>query len=527
MELQTSRSLIPAAEYVRMSTGRQEYSIQGQKDVIRAYAQRSGMAVIRTYSDAGRSGLNLQGRPGLKQLIDDVQTGTADFKAILVYDVSRWGRFQNVDESAFYEYVCKRAGIKVNYCAEQFENDGTPLATIIKALKRAMAAEYSRELSVKVFAGLSRIVELGFRPGGTAGYGYRRVLLDTGGMVKSILENGERKAIASDRVKLIYGPIAEVETVRWIFSAFVNARKSELQIAAELNKKGVMNSIGRPWTYAVINDLLKNEKYVGNNVWNHISFKLKKVRLRNGPEMWLRADDAFDPIIDRNLFEAAQELFARRRHYTCRGRRRGLSDDEMLDALRQLLDRHGYLSVEIIERDTSTPSSATYHSRFGGLRRAYQLIGYSERRWTKGITPTGRPRGLSDEEMLEALCRLRQERGSLNREIIQRSKNVPSISAYYSRFGSLSKTYQLIGFTPDNARERARRGSRFSSNRALLNGLRSLLSEKGRLSRKIIDESEDAPARGTLVRRFGSLRRVYELVGYTHPLDLTKTRPRR
>lgn len=72
----------------------------------------------------------------------------ADFNFILVYDVSRWGRFQDADESAYYEYICKRAGINVAYCAEQFENDGSPVSTIVKGVKRAMAGEYSRELSV-------------------------------------------------------------------------------------------------------------------------------------------------------------------------------------------------------------------------------------------------------------------------------------------------------------------------------------------------------------------------------------------
>ena len=86
-------------------------------------------------------------------MIEDVQAKRADFTTILVYDVSRWGRFQDADESAYYEYICKRAGISVQYCAEQFENDGSPVSTIVKGVKRAMAGEYSRELSVKVFAG--------------------------------------------------------------------------------------------------------------------------------------------------------------------------------------------------------------------------------------------------------------------------------------------------------------------------------------------------------------------------------------
>jgi DNA invertase Pin-like site-specific DNA recombinase len=163
-------SVLPA-EYVRMSTDHQKYSTANQSDTIRTYAARRNMEIVRTYADEGKSGLSLDRRDALKKLIEDVQSGIADFKAILVYDVSRWGRFQDADESAYYEYICKRAGIGVHYCAEQFDNDGSPLSAIIKSIKRAMAGEYSRELSVKVFNAQCRIVQLGFRLGGQSGYG--------------------------------------------------------------------------------------------------------------------------------------------------------------------------------------------------------------------------------------------------------------------------------------------------------------------------------------------------------------------
>jgi DNA invertase Pin-like site-specific DNA recombinase len=167
-----------------MSTEHQKYSTENQGDAIREYATRRGIEIVRTYADAGKSGLRLDGRDALKQLIDDVQSGRADFQTILVYDISRWGRFQDADESAYYEYICKRAGISVQYCAEQFENDGSPGSTIIKSVRRAMAGEYSRELSTKVFAGQCRLIELGFRQGGPPGYGIRRQLIDQSGAAK-------------------------------------------------------------------------------------------------------------------------------------------------------------------------------------------------------------------------------------------------------------------------------------------------------------------------------------------------------
>jgi len=93
-----------------MSTEHQQYSTENQAAAIAAYAAQHGLAIVRTYADEGKSGLRFADRDALQQLIRDVQSGDADFSAILVYDVSRWGRFQDADESAYYEYICRRAG---------------------------------------------------------------------------------------------------------------------------------------------------------------------------------------------------------------------------------------------------------------------------------------------------------------------------------------------------------------------------------------------------------------------------------
>src|SRR6478735_11181854 len=137
-----------AAQYVRMSTEFQRYSPQNQAAAIAAYAQQKNFTIVRTYMDEGRSGLRIKGRAGLIELIDDVQSGRADFDHVLVYDVSRWGRFQDVDESAYYEFLCKRNGVQVEYCAELFTNGS--FSSIAKNPKRGIgnsAAAVRRELS--------------------------------------------------------------------------------------------------------------------------------------------------------------------------------------------------------------------------------------------------------------------------------------------------------------------------------------------------------------------------------------------
>src|SRR5262249_26075207 len=144
----------------------------------------------------------LKGRTALQELLRMVESGTADFELILAYDVSRWGRFPDSDEAAHYEFLCKKAGIGVRYCAEQFENDNSTTSNLLKALKRTMAGEYSRELSAKVFLAQCRLASLGWWQGGTAPFGFVRQIVDKDDRRKQVLKPGERKSIATDRVTL-------------------------------------------------------------------------------------------------------------------------------------------------------------------------------------------------------------------------------------------------------------------------------------------------------------------------------------
>ena len=360
---------MPVASYVRMSTEHQKYSTENQTAEIERYAEAHGMDVVRTYIDAGKSGLQVVGRTGMQQLIDDVTAGRADFEAILVYDVSRWGRFQNPDEAAYFEHQCTREGIHLEYCAEQFDNDGTPVSTIIKGVKRVMAAEYSRELSTKVFAGQCRLIQLGYRQGGMAGYGLRRMRIDQTGKHLGMLGYGEYKNLQTDRVILVLGPQEEVETVRWMFREFVENGRRESEIADELNRRGLKTHTDSVWTRDVVHRILTNEKYIGNNLYNRRSFKLKERRVANAPKDWVRAEGAFERIVEPEMFLRAQELI--------RARRQRMSDEEMLERLRQLYARNGYLSGIIIDEAEDLPSSGVYQRRFGSLNRAYVLVGFT------------------------------------------------------------------------------------------------------------------------------------------------------
>ena len=378
-----------AAQYVRMSTEHQQYSTHNQADKIREYADRRGIEIVRTYADEGKSGLSIDGRASLQRLIADVESGHTDFNLILVYDVSRWGRFQDADESAYYEYICKRKGISVAYVAEQFENDGSPVSTIVKGVKRAMAGEYSRELSAKVFAGQCRLIEMGFRQGGTAGFGLRRVLIDQTGQVKGELQRGEHKSLQTDRVILMPGPASEVATVNQIYRWLVEDDLTLSEMAKRLNQRGLLNDWGRPWNVQTVRQVLTNEKYIGNNVYNRRSFKLKKKHVHNPPEMWIRKEGAFEGIVPLDTLLAAQEILTERS--------RRLTDEELLQHLKALYAECGRLSGFIIDQVPNGPSATLYTSRFGSLIRAYELVGYRP------------PWGTEHLEINRRLCQLHPE----------------------------------------------------------------------------------------------------------------------
>jgi DNA invertase Pin-like site-specific DNA recombinase len=197
----------------------------------------------------------------LSELLKDVVGGEATFKAILVYDVSRWGRFPNSDEAAHYEFLCASSGIPLHYCAEPFSNDYTATSSLIKALKRSMAAEFSRELGDKVAKGKTRLVQMGFWVGGPPGYGYRRLMLSADGKPKQKMNFGEHKSFTTDRVSLVPGPSKEREGIRQMFAMAIEGTGAT-DIARELNRRG-FNRNGEPWSNNTVYNTITNPKYTG------------------------------------------------------------------------------------------------------------------------------------------------------------------------------------------------------------------------------------------------------------------------
>lgn len=126
---------------------------------------------------------------------------------MLCLDVSRWGRFQDIDLSAQFSAVCKKHKKEVIYTTIGKPKEDDPLYPVYVQFERFRAAQYSRELSDKVWRGCVKIAEQGYLAGGKPPYGLSRLLLDEKREPLHVLEAGQHKGIQNQRVTLTEGPV--------------------------------------------------------------------------------------------------------------------------------------------------------------------------------------------------------------------------------------------------------------------------------------------------------------------------------
>jgi DNA invertase Pin-like site-specific DNA recombinase len=518
-------SPIPVAQYLRMSKDHQDYSIRNQARAIAAYAAEHGFIIIKTYTDPGESGLTLRERPGLQALIADVMKPACQFKRVLVLDVSRWGRFQNTDQAAAYEFLCCEAGAPVIFCREIFQNDGSPVMALLKQIKRVQAAEFSRELSEKVLYAQLLQARIGHKLGGNRRYGFERVLVDENGRPVQKLEPGQTKALNNQRVVWAVGASEEIAVIREIFRWYGTDCMSLVAIARRLDETGVPTAGGRTWTALRVRNILTNELLIGTYVFNRTSQPLKGRRRLNPPEAWIRTK-VLEPVISRALFDRAAQRM--------RISRRRLPRAEAVAAVARLLKAKGYLTGDLIDRCPYTPSQQTLCRLFGSLQAAYDALGYQNERWRR------RPRmeGLvAKEEMLAVLRAVYEREGHLSEAMLNADPSLPSAFLYRYHFGNLSNAYRLAGVPYDYVEFKRRGMARTSAQRAglpprrvtvprwpsvdgqysddeLLDHLRRLHARHGYVTARLI-RATDSPPPALFIHRFGSLTAAYRCAGLT------------
>lgn len=392
---------LKGAIYIRMSTEMQTESPENQERQIRAYAAQYGIEIVKLYADLGVSGMTAEKREQFQSMIDDVEQGLNSYNIVLYLDESRWGRFVDSREAEYHRMRLERKHVICQSCEKPLALTSNIADRIMTLLRDESASDYCRQLSQKVWVGQCNLVTKGFRQGGVAGFGLRRMLLDEEGRPKQELKMGQRKSLLAERVILVPGPEEEREIVLWIYEQFISGI-SEAEIASRLNAQSIRNHFDRPWSRGTVREVLTNEKYVGNNLFNRTSGKMKSKTRPNPQNEWVRRERAFEPIVDAALFSVVQEIY--------RERNKKFTDDELLRGLRNLYARRGRLSALIIDEADGLPPSSLFRTRFGGLLRAYRMIGYTPERDYQYVVINQRLRAFHAEivadviKQVEELC---------------------------------------------------------------------------------------------------------------------------
>jgi len=354
------------AYYRHSARDRQENSVAIQKELVQNWAKENGVDIIHDFADRGKSGLTAEGRDGFNDMMENWVKMRKDFDFVLCLDVSRWGRFQDLDLSASYSSECKRHGKQVIYTTLGMPRPDDPLFPVYLQFERFRVAQFSKELSVKVSHGCIRIAQQGYWLGGGPPYGYDRLLLDEARKPVHVLEHRQKKGIQNQRVTLTLGPEEQVSTVRRIFAELIAHGPDFELIAESLNQVGLRSARGGPWNAGKVRRILTNQIYAGTMVYNKTTQKLMTPTRRNPRKDWIITPGAFAPLVEQSIFDRTQAILAQAAQR--------YSPEMMLGHLERLHGEHGFLRASLLSADDEAPSASTYATHFGSLDAAYQQV---------------------------------------------------------------------------------------------------------------------------------------------------------
>ena len=271
------------AAYCRVSTNSedQNHSFAAQNLYFkRAFQNSTEYELIGIYADIGISGTK-SNRPEFMRMLDDCRCGKVD--RIVCKSISRFARNTRDCLNALREL--KKLGITV-----KFDKEGIDTARvtdeIMITIMEGLAQEESSSISRNIRWSLKRRMATGTLGVARVPYGY----------VKN-----ERGVLVIDKEK--------AQVVRHIFDMYLSGMGAR-KIAIALNSKHIPSPTGREWNNITILKILKQEKYLGDILWQKTYSVFMgvhdQINRRDVKSYYLR--DVHPSIIDRETFIKVQEL---------------------------------------------------------------------------------------------------------------------------------------------------------------------------------------------------------------------------
>ena len=276
--------------YPRVSTEMQVdgFSLDGQKNNLRRFADREEMEIINIYEDAGKSGKSIEGRPAFKQMLLDIENGL-EIDYVLVYKLSRFGR-NAADILNSLEHI-QSFGVNLICIEEGIDSSQTSGKLLISVL--SAVAEIERENIIEqTMNGRKEKARQGGWNGGFAPYGY--FLKD----------------------KQLFIQENEADAVRIIFDKFANTNMGFTKIAKYLNLQGIekisrANGSLTQWSTHFVRMIIDNPVYCGKIAFGRRArekVKGTKNEYKQTPqENYILAEGQHEAIISEELWNLAHE----------------------------------------------------------------------------------------------------------------------------------------------------------------------------------------------------------------------------
>jgi len=297
----------------------QEASLEDQRKAIRQYAADNNFSLVREFCDDAISGKTAEDRPSFQSVVDFARTNKNEPYTLLVYDVTRFGRFENPKEATYWEVELEKNNMSVHYVTEGFNNDGSLGSYITKVVKDAEASEYIKKLSKTTSRGIRSAAERGYWTRALAPYGYSRAVVEPStNSIEHVLKKDEANAIKGKRIKLVRGSETEIEILREIFHMYADREQGLSSITNYLNHNHIPTPSGKGhWHKAGVRNILRNQTYLGMTV------------LYEGSGDEVVVEGTHERLIDESTFNRAQ----RRLHEASFATRGGYTTQYLLTAL--------------------------------------------------------------------------------------------------------------------------------------------------------------------------------------------------
>jgi site-specific DNA recombinase len=289
-----------AAIYARVSTEMQSRSsLDDQIRKCRQYAEAHGLKILddHIYRDQALSGVGAD-RPALKRILQLALSAAPPFTAILVDDTSRLSRTTEDALSIFKRL--NFAGVQLIAVSQGIISDDEQSETLV-TVHGLVDSLYVRELAKKTHRGMEGLALRGLHTGGRI-FGYDTISIGEGAG-KKLVVNPPQAAI----VRRIFELSASGHSLKAI-TRMLNAERVQPPRPRE-------DRLGGEWCPTAIREMLKNELYIGNVVWNRSKFLkvpgTNKRQRRPRPESeWLRASNPDLAIVPADLWSAVRSRFA-------------------------------------------------------------------------------------------------------------------------------------------------------------------------------------------------------------------------